>query len=189
MSPLFLITAIVLDRIVISSSQIGIGQSLRSLFILLLSALLAIQVVQYLVKDSHRSSFIVLMIPAALIAYRSSYRFLEINFPGQAHELGLALIVLIGVLYGGVVHRKMWARVRNPARLNSYFSLVCVLMLSFQLIRLGRDSYHLVISNPAPSATAVPVFGSDFKLKTESTPDMYVIILDGYARQDVLETI
>jgi len=37
--PLLLIMAIVLDRVVISSSQIGIG-SLRALFILLLSAII-----------------------------------------------------------------------------------------------------------------------------------------------------
>ena len=142
-SPLFLITATILDRVAIASSQMGIDQSLRSLFILLFLATLAAFIIQYFVKDWHHTNFIVLMIPIALIAYRPSYRFLKTAFPYQANLLGFALLVLLGVLYAVVVHRKIWKSIRNPARVTGYFNIIFIVLLVFQLVRLGPEGYRL----------------------------------------------
>ena len=187
--PLFLITAIILDRVAISTAQIAMGQSLRALLILLLSATIAAFIIQYFIQDRHHTAFIVLMIPVAFVAYRSSFRFLKINFPHQLNALGIALIIVLGLLYALVVSRKVWRSIHNPARITTYFNLVFIVLLGFQVGRLGQDSYHVLTSIIDPQTTAITPFGQDLKLKKGSSPDIYVIILDGYARQDVLQDI
>jgi len=109
-------TAIVLDRVVISSTQIELSQSLRVLIILLSSASLAMLVIQYFIRDWHHTQFIVLMVPVASITYRSFYRFLKTSFPFQATSLGIGLMLVLGLLYAILVRRSVWKSVRNPAR-------------------------------------------------------------------------
>ncbi|HEX5807279.1 MAG TPA: hypothetical protein VFY25_01330, partial [Anaerolineales bacterium] len=70
LSPLLLITAITLDRVIVSSAQISIVQSLRSLFIMLFFLVSATLVIQYFLHDWHHTHFLVLMIPVTLVAYR-----------------------------------------------------------------------------------------------------------------------
>jgi hypothetical protein len=187
--PLLLITAIILDRVVISSSQFGIDQSLRAMFILLLGGIVAMMIIQYFIRDWHYTSFIVVMIPVALITYRSSYSFIKANFPNQANALGIALLIVLGMLYAMAVHHKVWKSVHNPAQITTYFNLVFTLLLIFQVVRLGQDSHSMFTNIGHPQSTLIQVTGNDPKLKKGSSPDIYVIILDGYARQDVLQSI
>ena len=189
LSPLLLITAIILDRVVISSTQIGLHQSLRALFILLLSASLAVLIVHYFIRDWHHTEFIVLMVPVTLLTYRSSYSFLKTSFPLRATDLGLGLMILLGMLYAIIVHRKVWTSVRNPAQVTAYFNIVFLALLSFQIVRLGQGGYDRFIFMDEAQTSAIPMLASDLNLEKGRAPDIYVIVLDGYARQDVLEKI
>jgi hypothetical protein len=184
--PLIFIAAIILDRVVISSTQIGIAESLRTLFILSLLATLAMAVIQYFIKDSHRTSFIVGMVPAAFIAYRSCYSYFKIHFPYQADYLGFALMVLLGGLYAAIVRRSVWRRIQKPAQITAYLNVVFITLLSFQVIRLGQDGYRMVTSLNSSQNRAIPAFDLDLHLEKELTPDIYVIVLDSYGREDVL---
>ena len=187
--PLFFIMALILDRVVIASYQIGIGQSLRALFILPLSAMIVALIIQYFTQDWQYTYFIVLMIPAVLMVYQSSYRFLKINFPHQADNLGLALMILLAILYFVVVRPRLWKSIRHPHQITSYFSFVFTLLLVFQIVRLGQDGYYLLKKISHPQMTTIPKADLGFKLEKGSHPDIYVIVLDGYARQDVLQNI
>ena len=188
-SPLLLITAIVLDRVVISSAQIGLNQSLRVLILLLLSASLALWLIQYLIQDWHHTQFIVLMVPVTLIVYRSSYSFLKTSFPLQATILGIGLMLVLGLLYMILVSRKTWRSVRNPAQVTSYFNIVFLALLSFQVLRLGQGGYDRFINMDHGQTSAIRAVGRNVKLANGISPDIYVIVLDGYGRQDVLENI
>lgn len=187
--PLFLITAIILERVTISSAQIGIVQSLRSLVILLLFATVASFILQYFIKDWQRADFMVLLVPVAFIVYRSLYRAIKLSFPHQANILGIGLIILLGVLYIVIVRRKIWQSLRNPTRVIAYFNLVFIVLLSFQAVRIGKESYpHLKNMVRSRAATSLE-HDSDPTLQKAVSPDIYVIVLDGYARQDVLRKI
>ncbi len=188
-SPLLFITAIILDRVVISSSQIGLDQSLRALLILLLSASLAALTVQYFIQDWHRTQFIVLMVPVALIAYRSSYSFLRSRFPLQATNLGIGLIILLGLFYAIIVHPRVWQSVQNPAQVIGYFNIVFVALLGFQVVRLGQGSSYNFLDMDHLQASIVSARKANLELNRALSPDIYVIVLDGYARQDVLQKI
>ena len=187
--PLFLITAIMLDRVAVSTAQISFGQSLRALFILLLSAAVATYIIQYFIQDWQHTYFIVMMIPVVFVTYRSSFRFLKINFPHQANALGISLIIALSLLYAMIVSGKVWKSIRNPSRLTTYFTLVFIVLLGFQILRLRQDGYQVFTRMTRSQTAPFQALGEDLKLKKGSSPDIYVIVLDGYGRQDVLQTI
>jgi hypothetical protein len=187
--PLLFITAIVLDRVVISLNQIDMGQSLRALFILLLLTTITSFVIQYVRRDWHYTNFIILMIWAALIAYRSLYGLLKVKFPEQAYYLGFALMPCLGIMFGLVISQKVWRSVRNPARVTYYFSLVFTLLLCFQVVRLAKGFYHVLMTANHPQSATVPTGTDNIHLQKKKSPDIYVIVLDGYARQDVLQNL
>jgi hypothetical protein len=187
--PLLFITAIVLDRVVISSTEIGISQSLRALLVLLLATIIITLIGQAFTKDWHRTHFLVLMIIVYLIAYRSLYRLLKINFSDQINALGLALMILLGIGYVMITHRRIWGAIRNPVRISAYFSLVFIVLLGFQIFRLGSDGYHVFTNIGHAQTKAVSNLDEDIALHEGVSPDIYVIVLDGYARQDVLQSI
>jgi hypothetical protein len=187
--PLLFTTAVILDRVAISSTQMEFSQSLRTLVILFLLTTITTFTIQYFVKDWQHTHFIVLMLPVAFIAYRPLFNLLKTHFPQQANDLGIALSILFGMLYIVVVYRKVWTSFRNPARLTFYFNLVFTFLLFFQLIKLGEGGYRMLASVGHPKTTALPAFDHELQLKKGSNPDIYVIVLDGYARQDVLQNI
>jgi hypothetical protein len=187
--PLLLITAVILDRVVISSSQIDTGQSLRAMFILLLLTTLISIVIQGFIRDWHYTNFIVLMVWAALLAYRALYGFLKINFPSQATYIGLALILLLGIVFAVIASRKVWNSVRDPIRLTYYFNFVFTLLLGFQAVRLAKDIYQMMMPIHHSQPTAILTGMNNIHLQSKTRPDIYIIVLDGYARQDVLQAI
>lgn len=187
--PLFLIAAIVLDRVAISTAQIAFGQSVRAFLFLLLSAVVAAYIIQYFTRDWHCTNFIVMMIPVTLITYRSLFRLLKSNFPHQANVLGIALLIVLGLLYVAFVNPRIWRLIHNPARVTTYFNFVFIVLLGLQVLRLRQDSYQVFTNLTHPQTKSFSTLDEDLKLKEGTTPDIYVIVLDGYARQDVLQTI
>ena len=185
--PLLLVLALVLDRVVISMVQIDPKQSLRPLFILLSLCLLASFLIQRFVKDWHRTDFLVFMLVALFVIYRPLYSMIETNLPRQADFLGLALMLVLAVLYLPFSSRKFWLFIRKPVQLTNYFNLFCMFLLIFQVVRLGQK-FHAQIGAKTIQ-TAIAPLTEKIQLKSEVRPDIYVIILDGYGRQDVLESI
>jgi hypothetical protein len=124
-----------------------------------------------------------------LILYRALYRFSKFNMPHQADIFALILIPLLVLVYFLIVNKKRWNSFRNPSQLTYYFSIVFLVLFSFQIVRLARDFYTLFVTSTHSETTAVSALNSDISLKSTAKPDIYVIILDGYGRQDVIQDI
>lgn len=187
--PLFMVAAIILDRIVISSTQIGLTQSVRALMVLIFLTALALVVVYYLTKDWHYTNFAVLIIWVTLILYRAVYRYIKFSLPHQADTLALALIPIFCIMYILLVNRKRWNTFRKPVQLTQYFSIVFLVLFSFQIVRLARDFYTLFVIGTHSETIAISALNNDISLKATTQPDIYVIILDGYGRHDVIQDI
>lgn len=188
-APLFLIAAILLDRVAISTTQIAMGQSLRTFFLLLIGSVIAVCVVQRFTQNWDRANFIVVLIPIAFIMYRSLFRFLKVTFPRQADGLGIVLFIALGLLYILAISRKTWMSIHNPARMTTYFNLVFMALMILQIVRLRDDMYQALKTKTQPNSSSFAPLAKDIKLQSASPPDIYVIVLDGYARQDVLLNI
>src|SRR5690349_5391208 len=118
--PLLLTTAIVLDRVLDSITQIDAVQSLQPLFVLLAGTFVSALLVQQFIKDWRRTDFIIFMVMIMLIVYGAIYDFFKATFSAQADVLGLLLIPLMICLYGFMVSKRIWKSIGNPAQLTGY---------------------------------------------------------------------
>ncbi|WKZ42781.1 MAG: hypothetical protein QY302_11835 [Anaerolineales bacterium] len=185
---LFLITAVVLERVMVSSGQIGIGQSLRVLLISLLFIIAISFVLQNFINDWRQVGFVALLAPIMFVAYRALYRVVKIGFPHLATILGVGLIVLLGLFYV-LMSRQVWRSIRNPSLVIAYLNLVCLILLIFQIVRIGGEGYAFFKNTRFSDTATSPEPERSITLTKTASPDIYVIILDGYARQDVLDEI
>lgn len=72
---------------------------------------------------------------------------------------------------------------RNLNRLTGFLNLFAVILVGFQLISI---SYTLITRPPIPK----PIYENENDLKGPDTlPDIYLIVLDGYGREDILMDI
>jgi len=187
--PILLITAIILDRVDNSAMQIGAVQILRPLLISLLLTMTLIWIVQWFVSDWHRTNFVVFMAIMMFIIYRPLYRAIKTDYSLDADNLAFILILFLGLLYAVSVGQRIRRLIRNPVSLSYYLNLVFGLLLAFQGVQLGMNLYRHQMSMTISPSLAIHPLDQPIQLEAETRPDIYIIILDGYARQDVLQKI
>jgi hypothetical protein len=185
--PLLLIAACILDQVVTWIAYIDLKQGLRPLFVALCLGTLITLGVQHFVKDWHRTNFKIFVLVMLFVIYPPIYRMMISYQLEHSDYLGIALILLLGLLYAVIVSRKFWQYIRQPAWVTYYLSLVCTFLMIFQIARLGADFY--VQSSVTTGANAIPSLADEIHLKSSTRPDIYVIILDAYGREDVLQSI
>jgi hypothetical protein len=183
---LLLIIAVVLDRVVVSILQIDATESLRPLFILLFLTIIADLIIQQVIKDWYRSDFIVFAALMMWMAYRALFGWFKLAFPSHAYLFSLLLIPITVWLYFLSISTYVWKSIRNPKQLTSYFYIVLTLMLIFQAVRFVGDFDGLSKHGIMVSASTITSSVERIQLDPKTRPDIYVIVLDGYARQDVL---
>lgn len=94
------------------------------------------------------------------------------------------------VFLAAVIIMSVWVwlllkRVKNPVTVNLYFNLLSVLLLANTGVQVANHVRENEISFNPPERSVVVT-------KVESSaprPDIYYIILDGYGRQDILQTL
>ena len=178
-----------IDRIVVSVIQVDAMQSLRPMFIILVSIISMSLVIYQHERDWHRTDFRVFLILGMLLLYRSLYGLVKIKYPQQADYLALGLIPISGQLFLKVSCSRIWRWFGDPARLSSYLNLVFAILLIFQVVRLSEATDNVLASEARPEFTAIAPLTGEIHLNAGTRPDIYVIVLDGYGRQDVLQQI
>lgn len=185
--PLLLVTAAVFNSINVLMSQIDPSQSLRSLFVLLLLCIMFLLVIYYWLQDLHRAYFMLFMFILLFAFYPSIYSRFSARFPQEADGLGMVMIPLFGVLYAISISSKVWCWVSKPLKLTYYLNLLCAFLLIYQVIQFGANTYIQITTSTA--STAIPSLTTVIQLKGDTRPDIYVLILDAYGREDVLRDI
>src|SRR6266496_1066122 len=187
--PFLLIIAVNLDRAVISAIQIDLSLSLRSLVILLVLIGLIDFVIQYFVRDWHRTNFLVFVMLMLVVAFGGGYRLIKSNFPAQSMPLAVLLIIALCVLYPVITSKQLWYAIREPAQVSRFLNLVFAILLLMKIWDFANGAVKLTIQHSEVKATAISPLTTDINLKSGTRPDIYVIILDGYGRKDVLKDI
>ena len=185
----FLLIAIILNRVIISSRQISPMESLRPLLVMLLVFSAAFLTIQFFVREWHRTNFLLALIPISVLIYEAIYRWIKAAFVENSDVLGLLLIPCIIFLYAALASPKLWKRIPEPARITLYLNLVFVILLGMQLAQLWVEFPYIMKPDAKTTTTAIAPLGEEINLNAEIRPDIYVIVLDGYGRQDVLKEI
>jgi hypothetical protein len=80
-------------------------------------------------------------------------------------------------------------KIKNPIPLNGYLNIVGLILISFSILQIGYSTYtqwrNKQITNVSLNRNELI---SDKVIQTGSQPDIYYIILDAYARDDVLKS-
>lgn len=163
--------------------------TLRPLILSLLLCLIVLVLMWFVVRDWRRAGLVTSLFTILFFTYGHLYTLLEgATLAGIAigrHRMLLTLWFTLFLLGSWFI----WKRLDNVERATSITNLVAVLALAFPLTSL------LVLNlRQLNSATAgvqdkfVEPDLSRIERQPDELPDIYYIILDAYARQDVLQT-
>ena len=181
--------AFFLNRVTISARQIGPGESLRFLVVLFVFLGFFFLGTLLYVKDWHRANFLVFLLPFCLLVYQGIFEWIKKEYTGHSTSLGLLLIPCMALLYTALASPRGWALLTQPAIITKYLYFVLLIFLGIQVLQFGKD-FRKNFGGIAGSdqGTFIPVT-SGITLNAGSRPDIYIIVLDGYAGQDVLKEI
>jgi hypothetical protein len=138
-------------------------------------------------KDIHRAGFIVFLITFWFFYYTpirvwaNTIHIGSISFGG--HLIFFPLWTLVFIIFSS---GWLWRRITSPETITMFLNLVSIIVIVFSILRISLDLAPRYLTRPDTNHAiqSLPRFPSNIKM-----PDIYYIILDGYAREDVLNTL
>lgn len=182
--PLLLAAYAVLSLYAHNVSEINFSEALRALLLSLAFASLVLGICWLTLKDRQKAALIASLILILFYSYGHIYNFLV----GWG-SLGLALSrhrylipAFMACFIGGTV---LLLRVKDGLREATYtLNLILVTALLIPLFQISLYGYQLRQATPAASAVGLETVHLQAGV---SSPDIYYLILDAYARDDVLQ--
>jgi hypothetical protein len=158
----------------IAANGVGIWVSLRTLIVVALLGLAVSAALRLLLGDVHRSGLGALLAMVALLSSETRIVW--------AAAAGIAILLIERRVMGGRMAIP-WPRLATVARAVAAILILAIAVQAVQLGAVGVIGRSLVAEGPfRPSRTFAATTSA-------ATPDIYVILLDGYARQDALRQI
>jgi len=160
---------------------LGFDKILRLLLFSIFLGAAATGILLLVVRDRLKASLIAITCLIVFFSYGHLYNLVHdtwgANIGRNVFLLPLALLVMIGT---GVL---IWKRVRNPARLFSFFGYMITILLLMVSYSVAK---HFGTVNLIRS-TSLGISQTSATTGTGEKPDIYYIILDGHGRQDILQ--
>ncbi len=179
----------ILSLLAFNVDQLPPSEALRSLLIALTGTILLLLVSRFLFKDWLRAGYATTLTITLFFSYGHVYHLLE-NVSVGPIVLGRHrfLITLWLLLYGlGLLW--IWKKSAPLLRLNTYLNLIGAIVLIFPIFGLGQYTLRSgQAERVAPLTTIDQSIGNQAGSR-EALPDIYFIILDAYAREDILADV
>ena len=138
-------------------------------------------------KDIHRAGFIVFLAIFWFFHYGTIHLWANTirigSFSLGSHLIFFPLWTVVFLLFSS---GWLWRRISSPQTITMFLNIVCILIVGFSIIRISLDVAPRYLTNPdvAQALQSLPEISS-----TSDFPDVYYLVLDGYARQDVLQEL
>ena len=138
-------------------------------------------------KNIHRAGFIVFLTILWFFHYGTVHLWANIIHIGPIslgnHWIFFPLWTLIFILFSSGF---LWHKITSPETITMFLNLVCIFVVAFSILRISLDLVprYLTRQDLSQALQSLPEPTSSSNL-----PDVYYIILDGYARGDVLEEL
>jgi hypothetical protein len=167
-------------------SDLAINQAFPAILVVPTLAGLLVWGLQRLFKDSHRAAFVAFLGIFWFFFY-GTVRIVAgvVNLGGIAlnqHTIFFTLWSLAFLLMGS---SWIWRRVQSPQTITDFLNLVCTLVFVISVGRIALDLAPRYLNQPDASALIAGLP----EQQREEQPDIYYIIVDGYARSDLLQEI
>jgi hypothetical protein len=182
-APFLLSIQPILHLFSINLAELSVTEILRSLLISLFFGVLVLGIAALLLREWRKASLVASLFLFLFFLFGDMAVWISKALglgPARANSLTLAFVAIIMVIWLWLVQKK----IKNPASFNLYFNLLAVLFFINAGIRMGSYLLENGLSFTPQGLAPVAVIES-----TEPQPDIYYIILDGYGRQDILQTL
>jgi len=185
--PFLLAAFIILNPLLTNLGEIDPVLALRPLGIILLITAVIALTGYWIFKDWHYASYLTLLILLFFSLYGHIARALQdwLSFDVAANRVTLLIV------WGGITlflgFKKVWLRFGGSGTtraLNIYLGILLIVGFVGGLSNIPK-AYTRSVALSKPQVTPE----SEIELDCTKTPDIYYIILDGYGRADVLESL
>ncbi|MGD8823281.1 MAG: hypothetical protein PVG63_09290 [Anaerolineales bacterium] len=176
----------VLSMFTANIGSLDLPETYRAFVAALLLAVVIFLITRWITKSWDRAALLTSPIMLCVFAYGHFYNAIEDgNFgglPARSHILALGLWILILTCWVLIVKK-----IKEFEKVNLVLSAMAIVMISFPL----ADSFRYAgrTSTILPSADDALHIKLHWEGAPDEQPDIYFIILDGYARADTLESI
>ena len=180
-APFLLSIQPVLHLFSINAAELHFSEILRSLFVSFLLGVVILGFAYVSLRDGRRASLIASLFLFLFFLFGDMAVWISRNFglgPARTNLVTLAFVAVVMVAWIWLVRN----RVKDIASVNLYFNLLAVVFFINAGVRMGNTLLENGVSLLPEQSVQTTVIES-----TESRPDIYYIILDGYGRQDILQ--
>src|SRR5688572_19610664 len=182
-APLLLSIQPVLHLFSLNVAELSFSEVLRSLFLSFLLGVVVLGVAYFFLHDRRRASLVASLFLFLFFLFGDMAVWISKTVglgPARTNLVTLAFVSGLMVVWIWLVQR----RIRDIVSVNLYFNLLAVLFFVNSGIRVSsyllENGFSLAQNQSARAAVVT---------STESRPDIYYIILDGYGRQDILQAL
>jgi hypothetical protein len=165
--------------------QIRPVDAIRSLVVFLLGSILIYVIVRLILKDDKRSGVVSSIIIISFSTYGQIYSYLEgiqvFDLNLGRHRFLLPIWLIFTILFLFLTLRNRKSLLRETKVLNVFAAI----LIALPLFQLGYTTISIARNSQLNSA-AVKNLEGHTGIVTEVKPDVYYIILDMYARDDIL---
>lgn len=175
-----------LSLLAFNVDQVEASAVIRPMIVLIVFSLLIFLLFWLIFRNLHKAGLGTTLILVLFFSYGHVYNLLRDQViagyePGR-HRF---LIITAGVLLAGGLFL-IWRKIRHPEKATSVLNVIAVAMLILPLYQVIsfylEDPGEVSIVSERPINTSAPI-------QEEGLPDIYYIVLDSYARADILESI
>jgi hypothetical protein len=179
----------VLAVLAVSLSYIDPFQAIRPLIIFLVITSLILALFFWIYKDWYRSGFLTSIVVWMVFFYGYSYRLPKhINIFGISMSRHIIILCFWIIFFAIMSSNWLWIRIR-PQVITNFLNITSGLALVYALY-LICCFWYTARQDPLSAWTRPPNTTEDnISLSSSYRPDIYYIILDGYARNDILSEL
>ena len=183
---LFLINPILL-MYAVNISDISFSQLFPIILITPLLALGLIWILFKLYKDIHRAGFMVFLLTFWFFYY-VPVRVGANNIHIGSTSLGSNWIIfpIWCLVFLFLSSGWVWKRIKSPETITFFLNTLSIILVSFSIIHISR---HIIPRYITHTEVIHDILTNSESIDKTSQPDIYYIILDGYAREDILKEL
>jgi hypothetical protein len=183
--PFFFAAYFVLSLLGLNISQLFPQETARAILIVFIFAGLVFLVMRLIFKDWQRGALAASLLLVLFFSYGHVYNFLEKTIPVLGRH---RLLLPCWILLAGIGLWLIARLVTNPLPITKVLNLIALVALVFpiyQIVAWEIKQSQVDVSKEV----SIPGIGSLKLAYGQAPPDVYFILLDMYARQDVLEEV
>ena len=167
--------------------QISPSLAVRPMIVLLVSVAAGLLLFHALFRDWQYAAYLVFLVFAFFFTFGHLNRLAQDRLSSLDAAAGQLLFLIAWALLLIVLCLKpVWLALGGRSGMIPFLNIVCLLALIGPVYMLAVSALP---AQPAPASASPAERPNTGELDCSSTPDIYLIILDGYGRADVLETL